>query len=191
MINLSFHSRRNLRSLAVSLLLAGSASIQAGDPAKTRDLPVNELPWKFIDGAEFPGATGSVSDGTTNDRETIEVNYDFSGGGEYVEIEFAETVPEGFTEFRFEARSDRDQTLVVRLIDDTEQTHQYRVPFTKPSEWQNLRVDFSEPATDYFFGAEDGIIHYPIKAIGFCVLVSATNREEAGKVEFSRLQLVK
>lgn len=179
------------RSLAMSLLLAGTASIQAGDPTDTREILLNESEWIFIDGAEFPGAEGSVSGDESDGREMIAVNYDFSGGGNYVEIETKESVSEGFAELRFEARSDQNQTVVVRLVDSTDQTHQYALKYTNPSEWQNLRVELSEQATDHYYGADDGILHYPIKAIGFCVLASDTNKAEAGKVEFSKIQLVK
>jgi len=182
---------RIFRPLALSVLLAGTPAIQAGDPEDAREILLNESAWIFIDGAEFPGATGSVSGEELDGREMIVANYDFTGGGNYVEIETKETVPEGFAELRFEARSDRYQSIVVRLVDSTDQTHQYSLKYTSPSEWQNLRVELSEQATDHYHGADDGVLHYPIKAIGFCILAGDANRAEAGKVEFSKPQLVK
>jgi len=179
------------RSFALSLLLAGAASIQAADSEKSWDIPADVSQWRFFSGDEFPGAKGAVSDGTSDSREIVVMEYDFSGGGEYVQIEAKETVPEEFTELRFEARSDREQSFVIRLIDDTDQTHQYALKYTNPSEWQALRVDFNERATDHFKGANDGVIHYPIRFIGLCVQISDENKTEPGKVEFSKIQLLK
>lgn len=147
----------------------------APHPGRSQDAQfdwVHNAKWGFYGGYEFPGAKGAVSRQNAEDREVVNLYYDFSGGGAYVAAKGVVEIPEGPTEFRFSAKADRPQKLVLRLVDVTKQTHQWEIRYDQPGQWQDFSVDLTKPAKKSFGGAGDGVMNYPIREVILCAAKS-------------------
>lgn len=120
--------------------------------------------WKFNPGAEFPGAKGMFETRIDGGRPVGVLTFDFSEGGKYVAAFTAMKLPSGYGEIRFRAKSEATDRLAVRLVDATNQVHQFGLAYSNKGEWQDLRVELTGKKSPHFFGgANDGRIHYPIK----------------------------
>lgn len=147
----------------------------APHPGRSQDAQldwVQNAQWGFYGGYEFPGAKGTVSRQNAEDREVVNLYYDFSGGGAYVAAKGAVEIPEGPAEFRFSAKADRPHKLVLRLVDATKQTHQWEIRYDQPGQWQDFSVDLTKPAKKSFGGASDGVMSYPLREVMLCVAKS-------------------
>jgi hypothetical protein len=127
-------------------------------------------PWQFYNGSEYPGATGSLTLGTGYSGHGAHLAYDFSKGGRYVEAYLSLPTPVASAAFAsFWVKSPATILLRLRVVDSTGQIFQYMlnrpldtVDFTA---WYQQVVDLDHPF-NFWFGAADGVIHYPLKQIG-------------------------
>ena len=154
------------------LLLLALAALAPGRAEDGQLDWVRNAKWVFYGGYEFPGAKGTVSRQNAEDREVVNLFYDFSGGGAYVGAKGALEIPEGITEFRFAAKADRPHKLVLRLVDATKQTHQWELRYEQTRQWQDFTVDLTKPARKSFGGANDGAMNFPLREVMLCVAKS-------------------
>jgi hypothetical protein len=156
--------------------------------------------WNFDNGGEYPGARGSVRAVVWQERPCAELSYDFTPEGttrpfdpHYVMASCVLPQPqENADELRFLLNTSGNLFKVfVRVSDSSGQTHQYRAkarfPLTSSavSEWANVGIKLEAPESSWG-GKNDGIVHFPIKAIG--IVVDAAGRRDRGSVRFTGLE---
>ena len=172
---------RGLGAASAALLLT-AASTGAAAPTVIDDFEsaTSPAPWVFSSGAEFPGASGSLTSGPGASGKGAALAYDFSGGGKYVAMTLALPTPITATAIGYEARASGVRTT-LRVVDSSGQTLQYQVnrplETAGPTDWYPQIVDLTSP-TLQFGGAGDGVVHQPLTAI----TLIADDSVEAGQV---------
>lgn len=170
----------------VLLVLSGSGASAAlnASAATTEDQFAKGLAWNFIEGSEFPGAKGSFQVVNQNGKEVGKLIYDFTGGGEYVAANANVTIPETAKELSVKVKGAESLRVLVRLVDSTEQTHQFNIVYSQAGEYQTVRIDLKGNSQQSWSGANDRKIHLPVKQLWLGVDKVKT----PGSVEFSHLQ---
>lgn len=135
------------------------------------DFIATHLP-KFYEGREFPGAKGSVAVSADHVSHTL---FDFSGGGHYVETQFAIDPPQAIRTITFCADKSAGYLLTVRVRDASGQTFQKTVDHAAAG-WASFRFDMSR-WTGSWGGAGDGVLQQPVT--GFSILVENTRQHSA------------
>ncbi|WP_269524543.1 hypothetical protein [Coraliomargarita parva] len=126
--------------------------------------------WVINRGKEFPpGGQGVMTLKNENETQVGVFDFSFEEGGAYVGARTSIKIPEGYSELRFKAQSESIVRLGVRLVDATNQVHQFRLHYSQVGDWQAMRVELTGKTPKHFGGAKDGLIHYPIKALEFDV----------------------
>lgn len=114
-------------------------------------------------GAEFPGAQGHAE----VVQGALEMAYDFSGGGHYVRSRVDLGEPTVVREVSLEASFGCDTALTLRAQDATGQVFQQRLSSpTEENAWER-RAWVIETATAHWGGANDGVVHQPVRALAF------------------------
>jgi hypothetical protein len=189
-------------ALALNLLLttAASATGTIADFENAADV----TSWSFYNGAEYPGARGAIVSTSSLGRKCAELQYDFTPivgstaafDPHYVLAQHAvsDLQAAGATGVHFLLQpSSPDLHVSIRITDTSGQTLQYAVsgliPLTARSSlaWRDSATDLAKPS-QYWSGANDGVIHPPIKTIA--VLLDATNKRDTGYVRFDNIELV-
>lgn len=145
--------------------------------------------WTFYNGAEYPGATGSLSETTGLSGKAGKLTYNFSCGGtswtaqagrqcgKYVAMTLPK-VPSTLTfdatdvpTVAFDVRNLQGTAApTLRVIDSTGQTLQFKGMTARPLEnasganWQRVQVPVGN-STNFWGGANDGVLHLPIKQV--------------------------
>lgn len=174
--------------LSLLLLLALTPASRAED----QTLSISEHEWGFVDGSEFPpGGKGSAVPQTVEDKDVLTLEYDFTDGGRYVGAITKADIDESWAQLNFGVKTDKEIWITVRLIDASSQTFQTRVRYDEPPSWKVYSVDLLRLAQSYHFGgADDGVIHYPIRQLSFSV-EKDESYFQPGKVEISDIILSK
>jgi hypothetical protein len=164
-------------SMAVAISAAASSTWAASARAATTlvdnfESATAPAPWRFSNGAEYPGAVGSISGVTSTAGKRLAINYDLSKGGAYVAATRALLAPVPAVALRFGAVVPADAKLGIRVRDATGQWLNYKVtrPVTARDEkdWFRAVVELG-PSSSYWGGANDGVAHSPINTIWFTV----------------------
>jgi hypothetical protein len=156
-------------SFAVLLVCLTFASVASATEYTIDDFSgaTSPSPWVFGNGPEFPGATGSLASGPGMSGKGAALSYNFSGGGNYVEMTLTLPKPLTITAIGYAANVAGVRTG-LRVIDTSGQTLQYDVnrPLEAggPNAWYLEVVDLGAP-TSFYGGADDGNIHQPITAL--------------------------
>jgi hypothetical protein len=124
-------------------------------------MPIGALDdWGFSNGAEFAGATGSL---TSEDGKDLKLAGDFTEGGAYVAaVRNLETLPtKEAPEVRLRLKTSNAKAVTVQLVDGSGQTHQRRgFPVTADGEWHEVVLRPDEIAGgEHWGGANDGAWH--------------------------------
>jgi len=165
--------------LFAALLVAAARMGWAGDV----DLLAEGNSWRFSGGTEFPpGALGSFSVDEEGGAAIANLEYDFTQGGLYVAGAGNVRIEEGPTEIRFKFKADTPLTVGIRLVDKTNQTHQYQFAYTDEGQWQEYRVDLAEKAGLIFGGKGDKVLHFPITQVYF--IAQKKGGSLSGKAQF-------
>ena len=145
--------------------------------------------WTYINGNEYPGAKGSLTQVVSdkNGTNAARLSYDLgcsttvvgvktaAACGRYVGmlINLAQPVDVALVDTPFLSFSFKDpQSMVdpfVRVIDGTGQTLQYKLygrslEYPTGGVWQKIQFPLAKPKT-YYGGANDGVLHSPIKGV--------------------------
>jgi MYXO-CTERM domain-containing protein len=147
--------------------------------------------WTFQNGAEYPGATGSMSIATGAGGRALMINYDFSSGGAYVAVERVLEQPRSAIALRLGARLPADAVLGVRVRDATGQWLSYPVPRALAPLGGNVwfkSVVALNNADTYWAGANDGKVHPPIDRVA--VTLTAAGLEKTGNAQVDKIELL-
>jgi hypothetical protein len=172
----------------------GPASVAREDSSpRTLALPAGAVDLKLCEGGvkwEFVKNTGegSFQLGTAEDGKPIGIlAYDFttskSRSTPYVLAVTSVDIAEGAIELRIRARSPIAQQLTFRVIDSTDQTHQFKSRITGTGQWESIRIPLTRKL-EHWGGANDGQIHFPIEWLVFSVPLPGEDHK-TGKVEYA------
>lgn len=146
--------------LAVLLLPAGISA------ASSQLIPVGPKleGWRFSNGPEFPGATGSLH--YSGDGQ-LRLEGDFTRGGNYVSASHSVDV-HGANELSFRIRGDIER-IGVRLRDSEGQIHQHFVSVGLGSgdRWVSVSLPVDGSPGSHWGGANDAVFRGDVKEIGF------------------------
>jgi len=120
--------------------------------------------WRFSEGAEFPGATGSVE---TTRNGTLDLRYDFRGGGNYVAASCDLDPPLTIARVSLRMRKPAEAEIAVRVTDSAGQTFQKGVLYSH-DEWQRLSFDLRNWSA-HWGGPDDGALRPPVTSIAILV----------------------
>jgi hypothetical protein len=149
-------------------------------------------PWVFYHGAEFPGATGSLSLTTGSTGHAARLTYDFTGGGRYVSAEYILPTALCAVAVTYQARSSPGIRAVLRVMDESWQMLQYNTPRPlwepDPDAWCDHMVNLAVPDL-YWGGSNDGILHGKITRI--CILAADPLETNAvGYLDFDKVRVL-
>ena len=133
---------------------------------------IAENPPTFYNGAEFPGAKGSL---TVSPEQVVAMRFDFTGGGNYVEAAFRLKQPRAVRHVTFSANKPKGYHFTVRVTDAQGQTFQKTVHHAATG-WAAFRFDM-ENWSGFWGGPNDGVLVQPIKS--FAVLLENTRQPVA------------
>lgn len=128
--------------------------------------------WGYINGWEFPGATGSFTYDAAEGHEgkgSGRLAADFTGGGAYVGVwhDFPARAERNFKELRFWVKANGLKACGIRLADGTDQCHQREIALDSSADWQEVVLEFAKVVgAEHWGGANDGKWHGPLKGIG-------------------------
>jgi hypothetical protein len=176
------------------LLLSITTSLITAQ-AQTKDPTVGVLgeggTWRFLNGTEFPGATGKLAFRLVAGQPVGVLTYDFTAGGRYVSAITKADIGADISELRFKIKSTRAERLAVRLRDSSGQYHQFALAYSSPGEWQTLRQPVAGvKSPTHFQGNNDGIIAFPV--VEFLILVNSPSGEaKSGELMFSDVKVLR
>lgn len=154
------------------VLKAEGANVSSGNGQDVRStaLPLTDAtaPWKFIPNT----GKGSVATGEANGKKVVNIDWDFTTSKAkstpYVMTSVPVEIAEGATKFSFLVRTSVAQSLTFRFIDATGQTLQARVRAKGTKDWELMTVPMNRKL-EHWDGANDGMIHFPVKTININV----------------------
>jgi hypothetical protein len=164
-----------MRAILVSLGLSCLAAQAQGNPPRilVDDFEKSTQSWNFVDGAEFPGAKGSLAHdpgAAHGGRASARLQADFNGGGAYVGMwrDLASLQGKDFKEIRLWVKAVNVTRLGVRLADGSGQVHQKNaVALASTAEWQEVVLNVRDfVGGEHWGGANDGLWHGPAKGLG-------------------------
>lgn len=171
-------TRASVRCL---MIMAGLLPLRAAADVVLDTFERNAIaPWTFYNGAEFPGATGSLNLGTGHQGKGALLSYDLSRGGQYVSANLNLASPINAAAVSLWLQSPPNIFVNLRVNDSTGQTLQYRLnrpvsTISDPKAWYQQIVALNAPESSWG-GANDGTVHPPISQIA----ILAADPPEAG-----------
>ncbi|MGH8141072.1 MAG: hypothetical protein ACREU2_00925 [Steroidobacteraceae bacterium] len=145
--------------------------------AQATDLAVNSF--SFSNGAEFPGARGSLQISAAPTGDSIQaLHYDFSKGGHYVQSILSLGTPVTASYLRFRINAPLAAPLSLRVVDATGQVLQFGLnrgtSATDELGWSELSVNITS-SSGHYGGANDGKLHGAISQIDFIINASSAS----------------
>lgn len=142
--------------------------------------------WKFFNGAEFPGASGSlamINDVEGHDGDALKLIGDFRRGGAYVAVTKDLIMPAEYDLARIRLRymSKQVKELTVRLGDGSGQIHQQKgVCLINDGQWHDLVLNVPDiVGGEHWAGANDGHWHGPAKLLSINMGTFSYDNSEA------------
>jgi hypothetical protein len=169
---------RSATHLAAVLFFCAAYATAAAE-VLTFDNPEDLAAWKFDPGAEFPGATGSL----THDAESghsaageLALNFDFTGGGNYVSASTALPTEPPVSGVRLWLRKPDANLMFVRAVDQKGETFQKDLRYDYRG-WQQILINFQQ--WDYSWGG-DGTFDTP--ATQFHIVIEGQGGTKTGSL---------
>lgn len=133
------------------------------------DFEVGVSGWRFYNGAEYSGASGSVSAGAGRNGSGGRLSFSIGGSGHYVLAEKPVTPTVQPSTISMWLKAPASVEVFVRVVDSTGQTLQYTPPrnleaYVNPTAWMFQTIRLSSPGS-YWGGAGDGVVHHPITLV--------------------------
>jgi len=119
--------------------------------------------WSYHNGAEFGATPGKIIPGS--DAEPTRMEFNFSGGG-YVSAGKNIIPPMPARSLQVKLRGE-NCGLGYRIVDSTGQCHQFKSRKPLTNEWQEFKLEL-ERSPESWGGANDKVVHQPIKHVIFC-----------------------
>ena len=159
-----------------AMLLAAmlSTSIVRGTVVTLDDFEVRRASYRHTLGGEFPGAKASFSwcEEGLDAAGALRIEYDFTEGGRYCQWVYSGWIPPGEQAIIAHVRGPIGARLMVRVVDGTGQYHQFRANLAQEG-WSRIEFPLERARAEHWAGANDGVIHPPLKAIFIGTEVSA------------------
>ncbi len=191
------------RLLLALMVCAACTAARAQDAISLIDRTKAGGGWKFDNGREFPGATGSleVSEERFREQPVLDLHGNFTKGGNYVQAAISlPEIPIETLSFWANLPPGAD-SLPMRLVDGTGQCHQIRLKMNDKGGWQHIvlpvdrffRTMGTAAAMDlakqyqYWSGAKDGRWHQPGRLL---VILYSKNLGLNDRIRFADVQLV-
>lgn len=170
---------------ATALSICCMPEVRAG--GEITPLPIAEeiSGWRFTNGPEFPGASGSMK----FTRDVMILTGDFSRGGSYVAVE--RNIPESlyYQELHFRIKSPA-RRIAVRFNEANDQTHQHFIPLNgKPEEFQEITVPVSSSPKHHWGGPNDGKLTTPVRRVSIVSHRNDSNQKQF-QTELSDIRLI-
>lgn len=152
--------------------------------------------WSFSAGREFPGAKGSFSVEKGLGIQggfAARLTGDFSAGGLYTAIVYAPYKRFDFKCLKVTVRNTgKLKAFSVRLIDETNQTHQQDVPLEPDTEkWQTVMIQPREGRKNFWGGAADGKWHGKFRGLSLvCPVKSFPDGVKKAELLFQKIEVV-
>src|SRR5438093_8776899 len=137
MMNLN---RRVLVLVMAALWSARCPMLWAQQPVSLMEPGKDAMGWKFGNGGEFPGATGSLAvdaSAKRDGRDSLKLTGDFTKGGKYVQA--GRDIPDvDIRQLSLWIRNPDSDRLTLRINDATGQCHQIALITEKSPDWQRI-----------------------------------------------------
>jgi hypothetical protein len=124
--------------------------------------------WTFWNGAEFPGAKGSFKIIRDHQVPVGILNYNFAGGGNYVDTGVKVALKKAGT-LAFKVKATQRQQILVRIVDHSGQCLQFYHNYSKSNHWQVLHINLAHGSSSHWGGKNNGVLDYPIVSISIGV----------------------
>lgn len=124
--------------------------------------------WKFINGAEFPGATGGISE-TADGR--VAIDFDFAKGGQYVAAIFKRVIPGNVSSLGVSLQSSDDCRINFRVVDASGRTFQGKATGLIKDRMETVDIKIKGPWQTSWGGTKSSVPKSPLKS--FWVMVQA------------------
>ncbi|MCW1885380.1 hypothetical protein OKA04_11625 [Luteolibacter flavescens] len=176
---------RNLRIEQPPQAVAGEAVVES---VALDEIIGGAHEWQFSEGAEFKGATGSL---TAKDHLTL--RGDFTKGGAYCAAirSLDEFQAASLKAIRMEARTKNVTTVSVQLVDGSGQTHQRKgIPVVADGAWHEIVIDPQAIAGgEHWGGTNDGQWHEgAAKLFSISVTSGSDERGKQPALEMRRIR---
>ncbi|MGC9259669.1 MAG: cellulase family glycosylhydrolase [Phycisphaerae bacterium] len=132
--------------------------------------------WTFWNGAEFPGAKGSFKIIQDHQTPVGLLNYNFAGGGNYVDAGVNVAIKKAGT-LVFKVKSAHRQSVLVRVVDHSGQCLQFYRRYSKIGHWQPIAVNLHHGSSSHWGGKNNGVLDFPITSISIGVNNSFPSQE--------------
>ncbi len=124
--------------------------------------------WTFSNGPEFPGAKGSFKIIQDHQVSVGLLNYNFAGGGNYVDTDVNVAIKKADT-LTFKVKSAQQQQILVRIGDSSGQTDQWILPYSRLNHWQILHINLTHGSSSHWGGKNNGVLNFPIASVSLGV----------------------
>ncbi len=138
-VALGVNNARSAKTVGTADFSCITFTARAKPPANLR-LFSGRQPWKFWNGAEFPGAKGSFQLAQVHGQRAGVLSYNFSGGGRYVDAITRLSIAHAGA-LRFAMRSATPQSVLVRITDHTGQTLQFYRAYDSIGHWRYFHIN--------------------------------------------------
>ena len=163
-------------TVAIGLLLTAPLLGAEGDagPAgqRERELLIDDFVtiegWRCSNGSEYPGAKGSISAVAEGDQKMLRLDYDFTGGGNYVAAVCGKGFPVETTEFAFTVRPDAHSHFFCR-VSDSNKTFQGFYRKLKAGEEALVQIPLKGPWRNSWGRGHASRPEPPIRQLWICV----------------------
>ena len=126
--------------------------------------------WWLNLGWEAPGAVGEIATVSDTERgQCLRTDYDFTKGGQYVGPVLGGSFAK-IEKISFWIRlGEKSGSPFVRLMDATGQCHVFYMSAT-PGQWSRVELPIKQEMVNaHYSGENDGVIHFPLQRIEFCI----------------------
>jgi hypothetical protein len=143
--------------------------------------------WALSEGAEFPGARGTIGLEETDGRPALKLGWDFTRGGAYVSANWLPERSVEADELVLTVKGPPGELpMVIRFVDSTGQHLQITPTAELSGQWQSLSFAAKGPWVGKWGGANDGEVHQPLRGLWIGVEHSGP---KTGELAIARAQL--
>ncbi len=165
------------KSVLACALAAALAFFPIPNTSRADEVPFDSdgAAWIFNDGAEFHAElgvpTGDVQEKKIDGKSVGVISYNFTQGGQYVGARRVVEINKPGSILSLEVSSNNPMKQIWILITDaSDQTFHINVAYSDSPNWQTIKIPLQgDSFTGHWGGNDDGVIVFPVKAIGISI----------------------